>query len=100
MNKTLPALLAFTSILSLAPTVNAFELKPLTKEELKPFCQNSMIWGQFNVSEAQCLEVAVPCSKSTLKPGMNLGQATEALFSCTFSKLGIELPEFDDEDDF
>lgn len=65
--------------------------KPLTREELTPFCSNAMIWQQFNVDAEKCLSVAVPCSVSIAKMNLEFGEANQKLYSCVFGKLGINL---------
>jgi hypothetical protein len=65
--------------------------KPLTREELTPFCSNTMIWQQFDVDTEKCLSVAVPCSISIAKMHLEFEEANQKLYSCVFGKLGINL---------
>lgn len=80
-------------ILLLVGSSAASALEALSKEELTPFCENTMLWQQFNVSPDQCLAVAVPCSQQVAKdPSLDMMQATAALYTCVFDKLGLENP--------
>jgi len=78
----------FPHFLIAQPTVSA-----LSKEDLTPFCSNEIIWSNYNISPDQCLNVAVSCSSDIAKQNIGIELATEKLYSCVFTKLGIDFPE-------
>ncbi|OUS00660.1 hypothetical protein A9Q81_10245 [Gammaproteobacteria bacterium 42_54_T18] len=41
--------------------------KELTKEEMTPFCQNKMIWDNFDVKFEQCMSASLKCTKEIAK---------------------------------
>ena len=90
--KNFKQVMIFIFIYSLPAMSFAVEVKPLSKEELMPFCQNEMIWGPFNISPEQCLEAGVPCSEETAKNTTDIGIATNKLMYCIFEANGVELP--------
>ncbi len=69
---------------------NAGEIgKELTKEEMTPFCQNKMIWDNFDVKFEQCMKVSLVCTKEIAKKNLNWSRSAEAFHPCVFEKLGI-----------
>lgn len=85
------------AIVSIAMSSPILAMRPLTAEELTPFCSNEMIWGKGGIagdkaiSKEKCLSVAVSCSKKIASDNPDLGQATQDLYSCVFDGLGISL---------
>ena len=63
--------------------------KELTKEEMTPFCQNRMIWDNFDVKFEQCMKASLICTKDIAKKKLDWSRSAEAFNPCVFEKLGI-----------
>jgi hypothetical protein len=88
-------LIQFILITSTLLPLSAFPLqkaKPLTEEELLPFCNNKQIWSNFSIPPARCLEASVTCSNEIAAKNLDWMKASKELYPCVFKKLGINLP--------
>ena len=78
-------------LLSIYQNANALSAAgPLSEADLSPMCNNKEIWGELKISAERCLEVAMPCSQEIATKHLDWDKATEELYSCVFSKLGVD----------
>lgn len=87
--------IVFISILLTVTSATAqFVVEAMSKDELKPWCDNKIIWGDHNISSEQCLKVAVPCSVVVASKKLSFSEANDELYRCTYEGLGIDIPKY------
>lgn len=94
-------LVVFISILFTTTSASAmaqFQMEAMTEEDLKPWCNNKMIWGEHNISSEQCLKIAVPCSAVVANKKLSFEDSNAELYLCTFEGLGIDTQKMIDND--